>query len=137
ELIEDAGGTIVHVQHGCALKNARGDGIENFGYVDGRSQPLMLEEDIDDEIAKTGSAQWNPAFPLSLALVQDPGTTEPTAFGSYFVFRKLEQNVQEFKSREQQVADALGLTGEDRELAGAMIVGRFEDGTPVTSSKTA
>ena len=27
ELIEDAGGTIVHVQHGSALKNARGDGI--------------------------------------------------------------------------------------------------------------
>src|SRR4051812_13272146 len=72
ELIEDAGGKIVHVQHGAALKNARGDGIENFGYVDGRSQPLMLQEDIDAEIAKTGSAQWNPAFPLNIALVQDP-----------------------------------------------------------------
>jgi deferrochelatase/peroxidase EfeB len=30
------------------------------------------------------------------------------------------------------MADRLGLTEEDRERAGAMLVGRFEDGTPVT-----
>ncbi|RYF32832.1 MAG: peroxidase [Comamonadaceae bacterium] len=137
ELIEDAGGQVVHVQRGAALKNARGDGIENFGYVDGRSQPLMLVEDINREIEATGSAQWNPAFPLSLALVPDQGAHEPTAFGSYFIFRKLEQDVRAFKTKEQETADALGLEGEDRELAGAMLVGRFEDGTPVTTSKTA
>ena len=137
ELIEDAGGTIVHVQHGRALKNARGDGIENFGYVDGRSQPLMLQEDIDAETSATGSSRWDPGFPLKLALVDDPGVTDTFSFGSFFVFRKLEQDVRGFKTREQEIADVLELEGEDRELAGAMIVGRFEDGTPVTLSKDA
>jgi Dyp-type peroxidase family len=137
ELIEDAGGSIVHVQHGRALRNAAGEGIENFGYVDGRSQPLMLQEDIDAEIAAAGFSRWDPTFPLSTALVKDPGTADAVSFGSFFIFRKLEQAVRDFKTREQNVADVLGLTGDDRELAGAMIVGRFEDGTPVTLSNVA
>jgi Dyp-type peroxidase family len=137
ELIEDAGGTIVLVQHGKALRNAVGAGIENFGYVDGRSQPLLLKEDIDAEAASAGSSRWDPAFPLSAALVKDPGTTDTVSFGSLFIFRKLEQAVRGFKTREEQVADVLALTGDDRELAGAMIVGRFEDGSPVTLSKAA
>ncbi len=139
ELILDAGGQIVHVQHGRALKNARGDGIENFGYVDGRSLPLLLQEDIDEEIAAAGSARWDPSAPLNLALVPDPGAPagDTVSFGSLFVFRKLEQHVRGFKSREQVVATALGLHGAARELAGALIVGRFEDGTPVTLSDTA
>jgi hypothetical protein len=43
--------------------------------------------------------------------------------------------VRRFKQSEQDFADALGLVGEDRERAGAMIVGRFEDGTPLTLQK--
>lgn len=132
ELIEDAGGTIVHVQRGKALRNAAGVGIENFGYVDGRSQPLMLQEDIDEEFANAGGSRWDPTFPLSTALVKDPGTTDGVSFGSFFIFRKLEQDVRAFKTREQVIADRLGLVGDARELAGALIVGRFEDGTPVT-----
>jgi Dyp-type peroxidase family len=137
ELIEDAGGTIVHVQHGKAVRNVAREGIEHFGYVDGRSQPLLLQEDIDDEIATAGGSRWNPSFPLKTVLVKDPGTTDTLSFGSFFVFRKLEQKVRDFKTREQTVAVALGLTGDDIERAGAMIVGRFEDGTPVTMSKSA
>jgi Dyp-type peroxidase family len=141
ELIVDAGGKVVHVQHGKALKNARGDGIENFGYVDGRSQPLLLQEDIVAESAADGTSRWLPDAPLEQALIQDPGVpvppgTEPTSFGSLFVFRKLEQDVRGFKTREQVFADALALTGAKRELAGALVVGRFEDGTPVTLSDT-
>ena len=97
----------------------------------------MLQEDIDSETAAAGTSRWDPAFPLNTALLKDPGTTDTVSFGSLFIFRKLEQAVRNFKTREQQVADALSLTGADRELAGAMIVGRFEDGTPVTSSKQA
>ena len=142
EMIGDAGGEIQHVQHGRALKNAADEGIEHFGYVDGRSQPLMLVEDIKEENKTAGTAQWDPAFPLSAALVQDPGVpvanpVDATSFGSFFVFRKLEQAVRDFKSQEQVVADLLGLTEGARELAGARIVGRFEDGTPVTMSDTA
>ncbi|EHP93193.1 Dyp-type peroxidase [Methylorubrum extorquens] len=138
ELIHAAGGT-VFIQHGAALFNAAGEGIEHFGYVDGRSQPLMLIEDIEAERKETGTDRWDPAFPLGLALVPDPGVPDdPTAFGSYLVFRKLEQRVRSFKLREQVVADQLDLMGADeRELAGALIVGRFEDGTPVTLSPEA
>ncbi len=137
-LIEKAGGT-VFIQRGATLRNAAGEGIEHFGYVDGRSQPLMLAEDIEEERKRTGTNRWNPAFPLSLALVPDPGVeNDPTAFGSYLVFRKLEQRVRAFKTREQTIADTLGLKGaEARELAGALLVGRFEDGTPVTLSDEA
>jgi Dyp-type peroxidase family len=136
-LIAAAGGTVVYVQRGRALINAAADGIENFGYVDGRSQPLLLQEDIDAESKGAGRARWDPGFTLAAALVKDPGTADPNAFGSFFVFRKLEQDVRGFKRREQEIADVLGLAGEERELAGAMIVGRFEDGTPVTLSDEA
>jgi Dyp-type peroxidase family len=137
ELLQNAGCTIVHIQRGKALFDAEGNGIEHFGYVDGRSQPLMLKEDIDEEAATAGTSRWDPAFPLQTALVKDPGTSDAFSFGSFFIFRKLEQNVRAFKRREQEIADILGLTGDDRELAGALIVGRFEDGTPVTLSKEA
>jgi deferrochelatase/peroxidase EfeB len=57
--------------------------------------------------------------------------------GSYLVFRKLEQRVRAFKEHEQELAKALGLTGEDTKRAGALIMGRFEDGTPVVLQRTA
>lgn len=141
ELIEDAKGTIF-VQHGAALFNAAGEGIEHFGYVDGRSLPLLLEEDIAEERETAGTSRWDPAAGLDIALVEDPGvpvvgSETRTAYGSYLIFRKLEQHVLAFKTREQEVADILKLKGDARELAGAMIVGRFEDGTPVTLSDKA
>ncbi len=97
----------------------------------------MLVEDINAEASTAGTSRWDPAFGLDAALVPDPGAADPNCFGSFFIFRKLEQHVHDFKHQEQVVADSLGLAGDDRELAGAMLVGRFEDGTPVTLSETA
>lgn len=123
---------IVGIERGLAWKNLNGDGIEHFGYVDGRSQPLLLRGDIEQERNSTdGIGIWDPAFPLKQVLVKDPGGDGPNSFGSYFVFRKLEQNVAAFKKREDEIADQLGLKNEAREIVGAMLVGRFEDGTPV------
>jgi Dyp-type peroxidase family len=144
-LITGNGGQIVLVQHGKAVRNTANEGIEHFGYVDGRSQPLMLVEDINSEVDHNGgTTQWDPAFPLSTALVPDTAANDPFSFGSFLIFRKLEQRVQAFKRREQEIADTLeqsraakNLPPDDRELAGAMLVGRFEDGTPVTFSKLA
>jgi len=136
-LLEGAGCSIHFIQNGKAIHNEAGNGIEHFGYVDGRSQPLMLWEDINSESKTSGISNWDPAFPLSTALVEDPGAGDGLSFGSYFIFRKLEQNVQGFKRREQEVADLLGFEDEGRELAGAMLVGRFEDGTPATLSDEA
>ncbi|GAA3583788.1 Dyp-type peroxidase [Nonomuraea rosea] len=119
---------------GQGMRNPAGDGIEHFGYVDGRSQPLFVRDEVDKEPKQ----HWNPAFPLSNVLVPDPFSPDPDRHhGSYLVFRKLEQNVRAFKEIEQELADGLGLTGSDRDRAGAMLVGRFKDGTPLTSKRTA
>lgn len=135
-LITQAGGHIHHTQIGKAIRNAMGNGLEHFGYVDGRSQPLMLVEDIEQESRDEGIAHWDPTFPLDIALVPDPLADDDAklSFGSFFVFRKLEQNVRAFKTAEQELADRLGLTGNARARAGAFVVGRFEDGTPVAMS---
>jgi Dyp-type peroxidase family len=139
---------VVAVERGQVLRNARGDGIEHFGYVDGRSQPLFLASDfVDlDESGKIvpGTTKerrpdgahgdieyWNPFAKLSLALLKDPGSTNPDAYGSYYVFRKLEQDVQGFALAEMNLARALALKGDDWARAGAMAVGRFRDGTPL------
>lgn len=125
--------TVLAVEIGDALRTEDGEGIEHFGYVDGRSQPIYFTTDLPNE---GGTDQWNPVEPLERVLIPDPQTAEPDAFGSYFVFRKLEQDVLHFKMREQELADALGLEDEERERAGAMAVGRFEDGTPLAVSQT-
>lgn len=119
---------------GLGQHNARGDGIEHFGYIDGRSQPLFLT----DEIAAEPKAHWNPAFPLNRLLVADTAAPKPAQqFGSFFVLRKLEQNVRAFHQAEADLADALGLAGEDRKRAGATIIGRFRDGTALTAHSKA
>jgi Dyp-type peroxidase family len=123
---------VLHVEHGHALHNENGDGIEHFGYVDGISQPLFLQDEVDAfRAGKTLPLHWDPEAGLDLVLVQDMANN-PNAQGSFFVFRKLEQDVKGFKDTEDELAQKLGLTGEDEERAGAMLVGRFEDGTPVT-----
>ncbi len=127
--------SVVGEENGMAIRNDNNDGIEHFGYVDGRSQPLMLKEDIQFE---GGIHIWDPTFPIGQALVRCPGGTSANSHGSYFVFRKLEQDVKGFKEAEEAIAKQLELEkhGEDPELAGAMLVGRFEDGTPVVMQKT-
>ena len=123
---------------GSNLANAAGDGIEHFGYVDGRSQPIFIEEDAISEGETTdGVDSWNPLVPLSHVLVADPGAGCDHAFGSYLVYRKLEQNVRAFKEQEARLADELGLTGENAERAGALLIGRFEDGTPLALASEA
>ena len=129
---------VLGIERGRAYHNEHGDGIEHFGYVDGRSQPLLREDDINAESAHSdGIVRWNPAFPIKQVLVKDPAVSTANAFGSYFVFRKLEQNVKGFKKAEEALGKKLQRLARQRgqqfdpELAGAMIVGRFEDGTPV------
>jgi Dyp-type peroxidase family len=122
--------TDAYPEFGDQRKNDVGEGIEHFGYVDGRSQPIFIAADAARE--NDGVSIWDPSASVDLVLVDDP--LSPGAHGSYFVFRKLEENVKQFKLAEQELADALGLVGDAREVAGAMVIGRFEDGTPVELS---
>lgn len=128
--------TIMGQEVGLAQRNDTGHGLEHFGYVDGRSQPLMLEEDIDAEKLAGGIDKWDPTTPLSQVLVQCPGGKLDVSFGSYFVFRKLEQDVKGFKEHEQSLRQTLKAESgiDPDELAGAFVVGRFENGTPVVTS---
>jgi Dyp-type peroxidase family len=129
-----AGWAVTHVESGQAILDDAGNGLEHFGYVDGRSQPLMLTDDTGSE----AMVNWNAAFGPDIVLVGDrAGTKGSDSMGSYFVFRKLEQDVAGFKAAEAALADAqqraaatAGVALPDRELAGAMMVGRFEDGSP-------
>lgn len=133
--ILSAGGiTIVGRDVGRALKGPDNVGHEHFGYVDGISQPLLLADDVAREAAGMGTDNWDPAFgPGEAALVRDPNGGSPDSFGSYMVYRKLEQNVREFKKAEKALATAIPIA--DRERAGAMVVGRFENGTPIALSQ--
>src|SRR5262249_54790096 len=133
-LVPAGAGQVPGAARGRASLNASDAGIEHFGYVDGRSQPLLREDDIEHERETTdGIVRWNPAFPMRQVLVRDPGAAGGNAFGSYFVFRKLEQNVRAFTRAEDALGRQLARLDPhfDPELAGAMIVGRFEDGAPV------
>lgn len=128
---------IVAREDGLGLRDKANKPLEHFGYRDGISQPLYYQADVSEESAM-GLDKWNPSAALDLVLVKDP-FAPPTAedcFGSYFVFRKLEQNVKAFKEREEELAAALKLSAAQEERAGALVVGRFENGIPVTLSAT-
>lgn len=133
--------TVVHVQKGKILRNQHGTGIEHFGYADGISQPNFLANN------DTPAVQWedNGAL-LSTLLVPDPATAVADSFGSFYVFRKLEQNVKGFKEAEKKMSQGFNKESDEvfgifdkngirnEELAGAMIVGRFEDGSDVVNN---
>ncbi len=130
------------IEYGHVIRNKNKDGIEHFGYVDGVSQPLFLKDEIEDynklhNINANNPLKFNPAADVELVLLKDPyadQNVDKPSYGSYFVFRKLEQNVREFKKAEEAVGEKLFPDHQDkskREIAGAYIVGRFEDGSPV------
>jgi len=124
---------ILGEESGQGMRNANGECIEHFGFVDGRSQPLFLKEDLGDETGRTdGATVWSPALGAGRAIVPDRAAPLPRLqFGSYLVFRKLEQNVRMFMHEKAVLAKRLKLTAADAARAGAMVIGRFEDGTPL------
>jgi Dyp-type peroxidase family len=106
--------------------------IEHFGYADGISHPLYYKDEID---AKASNKSWNDQEPLNLVLVSDPNGRDNNSFGSFLVFRKLEQNVKGFMDAEERAApigDSDGVVNKD--LPGAMMVGRFRNSNPLVTS---
>lgn len=104
--------------------------IEHFGFQDGVSQPLMIRQDAVEEMRRRGNAHWDPTAPLSLALVREPGNG---GYGSFLVFRKLEQDVAAFR---RALGDLASQAGRSVAEIGSMAVGRFEDGTPAVPTVT-
>ena len=109
-LVAEANATVLGVDVGLAQRrkqaggNPKGEGLEHFGYVDGRSQPLFLSEDLEDE----PQTKWVAAFKASQFIVGDPSNGTPFSCGSYFVYRKLEQDVAQFMGQEDALSADLG-----------------------------
>ena len=104
-----------------------GEPREHFGFVDGISQPLFRAKDVTAAGNVQGYDQSNGLVNL---LVVDPfaPANEKDAFASFFVFRKLEQNVKRWR---EAVVSTAALFGIDPALAGALAMGRFQNGDPV------
>jgi Dyp-type peroxidase family len=129
-------GEVLCVQEGTVLRrtNKAGDHepVEHFGYFDGISNPLFTQRDLAKQRPENmQNAAWDPGAPLGLVLTADPHSGEVDAYGSYLVYRKLAQDFAVFNARVKALAASLKV---DEELAGAMVVGRFKDGTPVLSA---
>lgn len=123
---------VVGIESGSVLRNKEGKAIEHFGYSDGLSQPVFLREDLDRARDQRGGIdEWNPLAPLDLVLERDSSGNSPLAYGSFLVFRKLEQNVRGFRERVIELAAELNSEEPDLKFAGASVVGRFQDGTPL------
>lgn len=124
---------VILPQWGHVLRNDDGNAIEHFGYADGVCNPLFFKYDLDRERVKGGFSRYDPSAPLSMVLEKDPGTGRD-CFGSYFVYRKIQQNIKGFHDVKKGLAAALSeAAGREisPEMSGALMVGRFEDGSPV------
>lgn len=125
--------SFVGLEMGHTLRDALRQPIEHFGYADGVSQPVFLKADLDRATEQQGGIDlWNPLAPLSTALAPDPLGGSEAAYGSYLVFRKLEQNVRRFYEHATELAQQFDPESPNRDLVAASAVGRFRDGTPVT-----
>ena len=93
------------------------------------SQPVFYEA----ELAQVGrNSSWDPAAPLSLALCADPLGRTTFACGSYFVFRKLQQDIALFYAQSEELALR---RGDDAERLRAGLIGRQRDGTPLSPAQ--
>jgi len=127
------------IESGHVIKNANGKGIEPFGFLDGRSQPLFLDRDFTSisGIPKETTTAWDPFAPLGLVLVRDPGMpADPRCHGSFLVYRKLEQDVRGFRAAVGALSAKPALAGVGEARTGAMVMGRFLDGTALHLSPT-
>jgi Dyp-type peroxidase family len=117
------------VEHGHVIRNEKRQSQEHFGYVDNISQPSFFETDKPEDVSK-----WNPIIGPSLVLVQDPCSglagQPDLAYGSYLVYRKLEQDVIGFQDKIKELANQLEIRCEER--AAALVMGRYRDGTPLS-----
>ncbi len=111
--------------------------VEHFGHADGLSQPVFLDTDNDRPKKEEDRNKWDPFASLELVLVEDTLAKREDCFGSYLVFRKLEQDVIGFEHGKRNLPEQLGLKESEHEKVGAMMIGRFEEGTPLVQSDKA
>lgn len=125
------GVSVLGIERTALLRNGRGQAIEHFGYVDGRSQPRFFSYDVNRDQERNVATYWSAAPPLDWVLCRDP--LSGTGRGSYLVVRKLEQHVRAFHRARRELAARLGCSVEE---AGALLVGRDEAGRSLEQDGT-
>jgi len=120
-------------ERGKVLLNDANQRIEHFGYADGISDPRFFT--ISNAPAGTDT-------PLNLVLTPDPFSPNEDSFGSFLVFRKLEQKIDDFEKAvcafAKTLSDGTNMSPEEAKArAEAMVIGRFKDGTPLALSRQA
>lgn len=119
------------VESGRVYRNSDKKAVEHFGFVDGISNPQFLRSDIARAKRRSGN-RWNPAFPLNQVLVPVQNPDESTGYGSFFVFRKIEQHVKAFRDFETEATAALKKVDPDYQGdPGEFVVGRTRAGWPL------
>jgi Dyp-type peroxidase family len=106
-----------------------GKAIEHFGYRDGVSQPKLI---VPNNGSPGPDVKFDQRTPLKRVLEED--RSAEGKFGSYAVYRKLEQDVDSF---EKAVADVATQLNVPIDYVGAQAVGRFKNGTPLALSGAA
>jgi len=132
---------IVGIEEGKVLRNDKNQVIEHFGHPDGVSQPLFYTSDYAKFLKqqniyndKKQLAKYaDPRAPLNLVLTKDPLGKGDYSFGSYMVYRKLEQDVIGYKKRVNELANSLEIS---EKLADQMVIGRDTDGVPLGILRT-
>ncbi|MEV7099327.1 hypothetical protein AB0M80_41525 [Amycolatopsis sp. NPDC051045] len=140
-------GKVLFTQKGAVIRTDEGgkptrDGPprEHFGFLDGIADPLFFAKDISKTRPATGEPLNDSSAPLNLVLAQEPGRD---SCGSYIVYRKLKQHVDRFTEDRDLLARNLSKNDRNtpqkssqyyKDLAGAYIMGRFRNGSPVVTS---
>ncbi len=108
------------------------DIVDWFGFRDGISNPRFFPGDNYKE--KLGTNYEEPSV-LKVVLRPDfrAGGSTSHSCGSFVVFMKLEQNIENFNNAVEQLVRRAG-EGARRDLILAQLIGRFQDGTPLVLS---
>ena len=124
----EACATVVAHERGATKRNDAGEAIEHFGFADGLSGPKFIIDGSD-----TGAdGPWNSLARLGSVVVKEP---EGPGFGSYLVYRKLQQDPDAFDRSTTAVATHLWQGAKDASHAGALLFGRHPDGTPTVEHR--
>ncbi len=127
--LADEYGVDIGIERGVEWRNRDGAVAEHFGFADGVSDPVFLEADRPKPLDGQSRLAWDPMLTLDQVLVPDLGTDGSAGYGSYLVYRKLEQHVADFQRSVDALAKHPPLENVDAQTAAAMLVGRRRDGT--------
>lgn len=118
-------GHVLGVENGTTLRNKNEQPTEPFGFADGISEPGLFRPTGSGIATASHDKDVRPHH----VLVPDRLAGTENAFGSYLVYRKLQQHVKDFRDEIDLLAKTTGVSAD---YAGAMVMGRFKDGTPLT-----